>query len=134
MTRNEYLSGHSPAFVSMVSQIDAMPGNDLPFKLSTLSTAKMFRDRRIARQRRLARQRALTIAGIIALFAFIVMPAAIAFGYAAGAFFAPDSSGGLTYALAHDIAGQRYIIDHDLTMADCFAQIRPGDSLSCIIE
>lgn len=132
MTRHEYLSGHSPAFVSMVSQIDAMPGNDI-FELSTLSVAAMARKRRLARQRKLARQRFLTIAGFCALFAFVILPAAIAFGYAAGTFFVPDSAGP-SYSLAHDIAGQRYIIDHDLTMADCFGQIRPGDSLSCIVE
>jgi len=132
MTRNEYLSSHSPAFVSMASQIAAMPGNDL-FELSSLSTAAMFRKRRIARQRRLARQRALTIAGIVALWALIVLPAGIAFGYAAGSFFAPADMGP-TYALAHDIAGQRYIIDYNLSADDCRARISGEGALSCIVE
>lgn len=119
-------NNHSAAF-------NAILDSRAPFELSTLSIAAMARKRRLARQRKLARQRFLTIAGFCALFAFVILPAAIAFGYAAGTFFVPDSAGP-SYSLAHDIAGQRYIIDHGLTWEDCAPRISGTGALSCIAE
>ena len=36
-----------------------------------------------------------------------------------------------TYELGYDIDGQRYIVDHDLSLGDCYDAMRTRPTFSC---